>query len=419
MNPLASGSTSARTGTHRADFPIFFEEGQVGGRDNDLVYLDSGASAQKPQVVLDAVADFYAAAYANIHRGVYHLSEEATRRYESGRETVRRFLNARKAEEIIFVRGTTEAINLLAATFGRQRLGEGDEVLITHMEHHSNIVPWQMLCESTGAVLKVAPIDDDGALDMNAFAGFLGPRTKLVSVAHVSNALGTINPAKEIVRLAHERDIPVILDGAQAIPHLPVDVQDLDCDFYVFSGHKIYGPTGIGVLYGKAELLADMPPYQGGGDMIESVTFEKTTYAPVPARFEAGTPNIAGVVGLAAALDYVTAIGFEAIQEHGRDLLEYGTSLLGAIPGLRFIGTAPQKGPLFSFVIEGIHPHDVGTFLADAKVAVRAGHHCAQPVMERFAVPATTRASLGIYNTRADLDALADAILQLRKFFGK
>lgn len=404
-----------RSGALRTDFPIF----QTDGQDNGLVYLDSGASAQKPQVVLDAVSDFYGAAYANIHRGVYYLSEEATRRYEGSRKTVKNFINARSSKEIIFVRGTTEAINLLASTIGRQRLGQGDEVLITHLEHHSNIVPWQLLCQSTGAVLKVVPITDDGEVDMVAFAQLLGERTKLVSVAHVSNALGTINPVKEIVSMAHALNVPVILDGAQAVPHLAVDVQDLDCDFYVFSGHKIYGPTGIGVLYGKAELLENMPPYEGGGDMIESVTFEKTTYAPLPARFEAGTPNIAGAIGLGAAIQYVQSIGFEAIEAHAAQLQAYGDELLGAIPGLRQIGTAKNKATLFSFVLDGIHPHDVGTFLGAEKVAVRTGHHCAQPVMERFQVPATTRASLGIYNTTADLDALGAAIGKLRKFFGK
>ncbi len=404
-----------RRGGLREDFPIF----QTEGRDNGLVYLDSGASAQKPQVVIDAVSDFYGTAYANIHRGVYYLSEEATRRYEGARETVRGFLNARHRKEIIFVRGTTEAINLLAATIGRQRLGEGDEILITHLEHHSNIVPWQLLCRSTGAVLKVVPITDEGEVDMDAFSWLLGPRTKLVSVAHVSNALGTINPVKKIVTMAHEIGVPVILDGAQAVPHLPVDVQDLDCDFYVFSGHKIYAPTGIGILYGKAGLLENMPPYEGGGDMIESVTFEKTTYAPLPARFEAGTPNIAGAIGLGAAIQYVQGVGFEAIEAHSKELQAYGNDLLGGIPGLRQIGTAKNKATLFSFVLDGIHPHDVGTFLGAEKVAVRTGHHCAQPVMDRFQVPATTRASLGIYNTTADLDALGEAIGKLRKFFGK
>jgi cysteine desulfurase / selenocysteine lyase len=404
-----------RDGTVRGDFPIF----QTGGRDNGLVYLDSGASAQKPQVVLDAMTSLYSTSYANIHRGVYHLSEEATRLYEGARETVRAFLNARHSREIIFLRGTTEAINLLASTIGRERLGEGDEILITHLEHHSNIVPWQLLCQSTGAVLKVVPISDSGEVDMGAFAELLGPRTKLVSVAHVSNALGTINPVKEIAAMAHAQGVPVILDGAQAVPHFAIDVQDLDCDFYVFSGHKLYGPTGIGVLFGKAELLETMPPYQGGGDMIESVTFEKTTYAPLPARFEAGTPNIAGTVGLAAAIDYIQGIGFENIEAHAAELHTYGNELLNAVPGLRQIGTAKNKATLFSFVLDGIHPHDVGTFLGAENVAVRTGHHCAQPVMDRFQVPATTRASLGLYNTKADLDALGDAIGKLRKFFGK
>ncbi len=417
MSGVVSDSllTRLRTGNLRADFPIF----QTDGQDNGLVYLDSGASAQKPQVVLDAVNNLYANSYANIHRGVYKLSEDATKLYEGARETVRSFLNARHRKEIIFVRGTTEAINLLANTIGRDRLGKGDEVLITHMEHHSNIVPWQLLCQSSGAILKVVPINEAGELDMDAFAEMIGPKTKMVSVAHVSNALGTINPVKEIVALAHEKGIPVILDGAQAVPHMPVDVQDLDCDFYVFSGHKLYGPTGIGVLYGKAELLEHMPPYEGGGDMIESVTFEKTTYAPLPARFEAGTPNIAGAVGLGAAIDYVLSIGFETIEAHSAELHRYGNDLLAGIPGLRQIGTAKNKATLFSFVLEGIHPHDVGTFLAEENVALRTGHHCAQPVMERFQVPATTRASLGIYNTKADLDALVVAIGKLRKFFGK
>ena len=421
MRPAFGGDMSRETGSGtstvrslRADFPIFTTD----GADNGLVYLDSGASAQKPRAVLYAIEDFYASSYANIHRGVYRLSEEATRLYEGGRESVRGFLNARHAEEIVFVRGATEALNLLAQTFGRSRLGAGDEILISHLEHHSNIVPWQMLCEQTGAVLKVAPITDDGEIDLDAFAALLGERTKLVSVAHVSNALGTISPVREIIALAHDRGIPVILDGAQAVPHLRVDVQELDCDFYVFSGHKIYGPTGIGALYGKKEHLEAMPPWQGGGDMIEQVSFAGTTYAPVPTRFEAGTPNIAGVVGLAAALDYVAAIGYNEIEAHGRDLVEYGTRVLEGLPGLRLIGAAEPKVPVFSFVFDEIHPHDVGTFLAGSNIAVRAGHHCAQPLMERLGLPATTRASLGIYNTRADIDALADAILQLGKFFG-
>ncbi len=410
MKPVAVSSRM------RGDFPIFRDPE---GRDNGLVYLDNGASAQKPQVVLDAVADFYATAYANIHRGVYRLSEEATRRYEGGRATVANFLNAGSAEQIVFTRGTTEAINLLAATFGQQRVGPGDEILITTLEHHSNIVPWQLLCERTGAQLKIVPIGDNGSLDLTAMGELLTERVKLLSVAHVSNALGTINPLREIIRLAHDCGVPVIVDGAQAIPHLAVDVQALDCDFYVFSGHKIYGPTGIGALYGKREHLEAMPPYQGGGDMIESVTFEKTTYAPVPTRFEAGTPNIAGVVGLAAALDYVSGIGFETIEQHGRELVEYGTRVLGEIPDLRIIGTAEPKVPVFSFVIDGIHPHDAGTILSESNVAIRAGHHCAQPLMDRLGLPATTRASLGLYNTTADLDALVEAVQNLRKFFGK
>ncbi|MCP4290235.1 MAG: cysteine desulfurase [bacterium] len=407
--------SSLQTWNLRADFPIF----QTGEVDNGLVYLDSGASAQKPQIVIDAVNNLYTNSYANIHRGVYKLSEDATRLYEGSREKVRHFLNARHSREIIFVKGTTEAINLLSYTLGQERVGAGDEILITHMEHHSNIVPWQLLCQRTGANLKVAPINDVGELDMEAFGDLLGPQTKLVSVAHVSNALGTINPVKEIVALAHAQGTPVILDGAQAVPHIPVDVQDLDCDFYVFSGHKLYAPTGIGVLYGKEDLLNNMPPYEGGGDMIESVTFEKTTYAQLPARFEAGTPNIAGAVGLGAAIDYLQSIGFATIEAHGQELKSYGNDLLASVPGLRQIGTAANKLALFSFVLEGIHPHDVGTFLAGDNVAVRTGHHCAQPVMERFQVPATTRASLGIYNNKADLEALVAAIGKLRKFFGK
>ncbi len=407
--------SSLQTCNLRADFPIF----QTGEVDNGLVYLDSGASAQKPQIVIDAVNNLYTNSYANIHRGVYKLSEDATRLYEGSREKVRHFLNARHSREIIFVKGTTEAINLLSHTLGQERVGPGDEILITHMEHHSNIVPWQLLCQRTGANLKVAPINDVGELDMEAFGDLLGPQTKLVSVAHVSNALGTINPVKEIVALAHAQGTPVILDGAQAVPHIPVDVQDLDCDFYVFSGHKLYAPTGIGVLYGKEDLLNNLPPYEGGGDMIESVTFEKTTYAQLPARFEAGTPNIAGAVGLGAAIDYLQSIGFATIEAHGQELKRYGNDLLASVPGLRQIGTAANKLALFSFVLEGIHPHDVGTFLAGDNVAVRTGHHCAQPVMERFQVPATTRASLGIYNNKADLEALVAAIGKLRKFFGK
>jgi cysteine desulfurase/selenocysteine lyase len=401
----------------RADFPIFHNDGQMDGGDNGLVYLDSGASAQKPFEVIKAVTDFYSSGYANIHRGVYALSEQATARYEGARRKVQKFLNAAAPQEIIFVRGTTEGINLVAATFGRRNVGPGDEVLITHLEHHSNIVPWQMLCEEKGAKLQVVPIDERGQVDMAAFAEALNERTRLVAVSHVSNALGTINPVKRMVTLAHEKDIPVLVDGAQAVAHLAVDVQDLGCDFYVFSGHKMYGPTGIGAVYGKRHLLEAMPPYHGGGDMIESVTFAKTTYAPLPARLEAGTPNIAGAIGLGAAVDYLTNIGFETIDRHGQDLLAYGTRVLEEIPGLRLIGTARHKVPVFSFVLDGVHPHDMGTILAHENIAIRAGHHCAQPVMDYFQVPATTRASLGVYNTREDLDALVAGINKIREFF--
>ena len=397
----------------RADFPIF--QHLVRGR--ELVYLDSAASAQKPQVVLDTLHRFYSEGYANIHRGVYLLSEEATRIYEGTREKVRRLLGARETREIIFLRGTTEGINLLAQTLGRQRVGAGDEILLTHMEHHSNIVPWQMLCEQVGGKLVVAPIDERGVLDLEAWTALLSPRTKLVAAVHVSNALGTVNPIKQMAALAHERGIPVVVDGAQAVPHLAVDVKDLDCDFYVFSGHKLYGPTGIGILYGKAALLEALPPYQGGGDMIRSVTFAKTIFAPPPYRFEAGTPDIAGAIGLGAAIYYVESIGFEAIVAHEQALLAHGTALLEAIPGLRLIGTAPGKVGVLSFVMEGVHPHDIGTILDGEGICVRAGHHCAQPVMERFGVPATTRASLGLYNTTTDLDALAAGLHKIRELF--
>jgi cysteine desulfurase/selenocysteine lyase len=411
---MSRSAADLEQGLPRGDFPIF----RTDGADNGLVYLDSGASAQKPEAVIRAVDDFYRAGYANIHRGVYRLSEQATARYEAARRKVQAFVNAPRPEEIIFVRGTTEGMNLLAQTFGRQQVAAGDEILITHMEHHSNIVPWQMLCRQTGARLKVAPMNEQGELVLDALADLLTEKTRLLAVTHVSNALGTINPIKEIIALAHDRGIPVIVDGAQAIAHLPVDVQDLDCDFYVFSGHKIYGPTGIGAVYGKHALLDAMPPWQGGGDMIEQVTFAETTYAPLPARLEAGTPNIAGAIGLGAALDYVSGVGFEAIEHHAEDLLAHGNRLLGDIPGLRIIGTARAKAPIFSFVMDGIHPHDVGTFLAAENIAIRAGHHCAQPVMDFFQVPATTRASLGLYNTRDDLDTLAAALLKLQEFFG-
>ena len=397
----------------REDFPALHQ--MVHGR--PLVYLDNAASAQKPRLVLDTLQHYYSKAYSNVHRGVHYLSEQATQAYELAREKVRAFINAGDRREIVFVRGTTEAINLVAQSYARPGFNVGDEILITTMEHHSNIVPWQMLCEQTGAVLKVAPIDDDGELPLEAFGQCLGPRTRLVAVTHLSNALGTITPVERIIEMAHAHGARVLVDGAQAAPHLGVDVQALDCDFYAFSGHKLYGPTGIGVLFAKAELLEAMPPYQGGGEMISEVTFEKTTYAGIPLKFEAGTPHFVGAIGMGAAIDYVNGIGLDTIAQHERALTAYGTQLLGGIPGLRIIGTAQHKGGILSFVLEGIHAHDLGTVLDQAGVAVRTGHHCAMPVMERFGVPATTRASLALYNTRQELDRLAAAIHEARKIF--
>ncbi len=390
----------------RRDFPILATT--VYGK--PLVYLDNAASAQKPRSVIDAERDVYERCYANIHRGVHWLSVHATDAYDAARETTRRFLNAREAREIVFVRGTTEAVNLVAQTYGRKHAGPGDEILITGLEHHSNIVPWQMLCEEKGARLVVAPIDDAGDVDLATLERLLTPRTRLVSVAHLSNALGTVLPIRRIVELAHARNVPVFVDGAQAAPRMPVDVQALGCDFYAFSSHKIYGPTGVGVLYGRAELLEEMPPYQGGGDMIRSVTFEKTTYNALPYKFEAGTPNIAGGIAFGAALDYVTAVGLERIAAHEHDLLEYATRRLSAIEGLRIVGTAREKAGVLSFVLEGVHPHDIGTVLDREGVAIRTGHHCAQPVMDRYGLPATARASFGLYNTRGEVDALAAAL---------
>jgi cysteine desulfurase/selenocysteine lyase len=397
----------------REDFPILKQ--RVRGK--PLVYLDNAASAQKPQVVIDALSRFYSTSYANIHRGIHWLSEQATEAYESARANVQRFLGAAEASEILFVRGTTEAINLVAHSYGKTHVRAGDEILISAMEHHSNIVPWQMLCDATGAVLRVAPINDDGELLLEEYEKLLTPRTKLVAMAHVSNVLGTINPIRRIVELAHRRTVPVLVDGAQAVPHLAVDVQTLDCDFYACSGHKLFGPTGVGVLYGKAALLEAMPPYQGGGHMIQSVTFEKTTYGKVPDRFEAGTPNIAGVVGLGAAIDYMSDIGLEAITAYERELLTYATDRISRIPGMRLIGTAQDKAGVMSFVVDGVHPHDVGTFLDNEGIAIRAGHHCAQPLMSRFGVPATARASLALYNTPEDIDALAAGIHKSIEFF--
>ena len=382
------------------------------------MYLDNAATTQKPQVVIDALGRYYGQLNANVHRGVHYLSEAATDAYEGARSKVRAFFNAAHDREILFTRNTTEGINLVAQSFARPRLQPGDEVLISAMEHHSNIVPWQMVCAERGAKLTVAPIDDRGELILDEFERRLSERTRLVSVAHMSNALGTVNPVAEIVRLAHARGIPVLVDGSQAAYHMPVDVRGLGVDFYAATGHKLYGPTGIGVLYGREALLQEMPPFLGGGDMIASVTFERSTWNELPYKFEAGTPNIAGAVGLGAALDYITAVGFAGIVEHERALLAYGTAMLEAIPGVRLIGTAREKASVLSFVMEDIHPHDIGTIVDREGVAIRTGHHCAQPVMDRFGVPATARASLAMYNTREELDALGAALLKVTEVLG-
>ncbi|MGB9692206.1 MAG: SufS family cysteine desulfurase [Candidatus Sumerlaeaceae bacterium] len=397
----------------REDFPIL----RTVVRGRPLVYLDNAATTQKPLVVIERLRRYYESENANIHRGVHHLSMIATEAYENVREKVRAFINAREAREIVFVRGTTEAINLVARTFGAVRVGAGDEVLISAMEHHSNIVPWQMLCEEKGARLRVIPMTDRGELVFDAIPNLLSQRTKLVAITHISNALGTINPVAEIIRLAHDRGVPVLVDGAQAVAHMPVDVQALDCDFYAFSGHKIFGPTGIGVLYARAELLEAMPPYQGGGDMIASVTFEKTTYNEIPYKFEAGTPNIAGVIGLGAALDYVQSIGLEKIAAYEKHLLDYATERLSACEHVQIIGQAQDRAALVSFNLRGVHPHDVGTILDQFGVAVRTGHHCAQPVMDRFGVPATVRASFAFYNTTHEIDLLLDTLEKVREVF--
>ncbi len=397
----------------RCDFPILARP----VRGKQLVYLDSAATTQKPRQVVESMARFFDQENANVHRGVHFLSERATAAYEGSRERVRRFLNARRVSEIIFVRGTTEAINLVAFTFGKQRVGPGDEVLVTAMEHHSNIVPWQMLCRERGAKLVVAPIDDRGELHVDELAKLIGPRTKLLALAHVSNALGTVNPVKRVVELAHAQGVPVVVDGAQGAPHVMADVQDLGCDFYAFSGHKIYGPTGIGVLYGKAEHLEAMPPWQGGGDMILSVSFEQTVYNDVPYKFEAGTPNMAGAVGLGAALDWFEALPRAEAWRHEEEVLAYGAEQLRRIPGLRLVGDAPHKTAVLSFVMEDVHPHDIGTVLDREGVAIRTGHHCAQPLMQRLGVAATARASLGIYNTKAEIDALVAGLEKVRRMF--
>jgi cysteine desulfurase/selenocysteine lyase len=398
----------------REDFPILHQS--VHGK--ALVYLDNAATTQKPKTVIDCIRRVYENDYSNVHRGVHTLSQRSTDLFEAARETVQKFLNARHSHEIVFVRGTTEAINLVAQSFGRSVLKEGDEILITAMEHHSNIVPWQMLCEQTGAKLKVAPIDRNGELQLDDFEQLLSPRTRLVSVVHMSNALGTINPVKAIIELAHSREIPVLLDGAQAAPHMVVDVQDLDCDFYALSGHKLYGPTGIGVLYGKGKWLEAMPPYQGGGDMIRRVTFDKTEYNTLPFKFEAGTPNIVDAIALGAAVDYLQGIGMDAIAAYENQLLHYATERALEIPQLTIVGTAERKGAILSFTLERIHPHDIGTILDHLGIAIRAGHHCAMPVMDFFGVPATARASFGLYNTFEEIDILMDGIRKVIEVFG-
>jgi cysteine desulfurase/selenocysteine lyase len=398
----------------RDDFPIL--KRQVHGK--PLVYLDNAATSQKPQVVIDTIQRYYAEENANIHRGAYYLSERATQAYEDARARVQHFLHAPSEREIIFTRSVSEAINLVVHSYGRRFLKAGDEIIISAMEHHSNIVPWQILCEEKGTVLRVVPIDDAGEFLLDEFEKLLNPRTKFVAVTHVSNALGTITPVRQIIDMAHHRHIPVLVDGAQAVPHFGVDVQELDCEFYGFSGHKLYGPTGIGVLYGKAELLEAMPPYQGGGDMIRSVTFEKTIYAPIPSKFEAGTPHIAGGIGLGAAIDYLEGIGMEAINAYEQELLAYAMNAVGAIPGVRIFGTAREKAGVISFSLEGVHPHDIATILDQEGIAIRTGHHCAQPVMERFGVPAMARASLAFYNTRQEIDALVAGIHKVKEVFG-
>ena len=406
----ANGLTS---GVIKKDFPILQQ--QIG--DRPLVYLDSGASSQKPQVVIDAMTEYYCRDHSNVHRGVHTLSQRATKAYEQARQKAADFINAPSCNDVVFVRGTTEAINLVANSFAGSQLQAGDEVLITALEHHANIVPWQMVCERMGASLKVLPINDRGELQLEQLDVLLTPRTRIVAVAQVSNALGTVNPVTEIIARAHASGAVVLVDGAQSIPHAKVDVQAMDCDFFCFSGHKVYGPTGIGVLYGRQSLLQQMPPWQGGGDMIRVVTLEKSTYADPPLRFEAGTPDIAEAIGLGVALDYVSAIGLDTIAAHEQTLLDYATTQLHTVPGLRIIGTAAHKAAVVSFLLEGIHPHDLGTILDAEGVAIRAGHHCAMPVMQFFAIPATARASFALYNTLADVDALVTALHKARELF--
>lgn len=398
----------------RAEFPTLNQ--QV--HDKPLVYLDNAATSQKPQRVIDAITEYYSSYNSNVHRGLHQLSERATAAFEGARDTVRKFINAASVKEIIFTKGTTEGINLVANSLGRSILGEGDEVIISEMEHHSNIVPWQLLCEEKGANLKVVPINDDGELVLDEYERILGPRTKLVSMAHVSNALGTVNPVKSVIEMAHSYGVTVLIDGAQAIPHGPVDVQDLDCDFYAFSSHKVFGPMGMGILYGKKELLESMPPYQAGGDMIRSVTFEKTTYNDLPYKFEAGTPNVVGAIGLGAAMEYVEEVGREEIAGYEQKLLSYATDALSSMEGLQIIGTASRKASVVSFIYKDVHAHDVGSILDYEGIAIRTGHHCAQPVMAHFGIPATARASFAFYNTREDVNALVKALDKVNEVFG-
>jgi cysteine desulfurase / selenocysteine lyase len=414
LSETAASGAALDVSRIRDDFPILSR--RVHGK--PLVYLDNAATTQKPQAVIDRIVRYYTHENSNVHRGVHLLSEEATAAYEGARETVRAFLNAADDKEIVFVRGTTDGINLIAGSWGRANIGEGDEIVISAIEHHSNIVPWQMLALERGAKLRIIPANERGELLLDAYGELLNERTKLVSLIHVSNALGTVNPIRSMIATAHERGIPVVVDGAQGVPHLSVDVQELDADFYVFSGHKVFGPTGIGALYGKAALLEAMPPLQGGGDMILSVSFEKTVYNVPPFRFEAGTPNIAGAIGLAAALDYIGAIGLERIATWEHELLEYATETLSAIPEVRIIGTAREKASVISFALEGVHPHDIGTIIDQEGIAIRTGHHCAQPVMQHFGVPATARASIAFYNTKEEIDALAAGVRKVLEVFG-
>jgi cysteine desulfurase/selenocysteine lyase len=414
VQAVTGDSTALDIASIRRDFPVL--ERTVRGQ--PLSYLDNAASSQRPRAVIDSMSRYYETSHANVHRGVHTLSQEATDLFEGAREKVRRFINAKSTKEIIFVRGTTEAINLVAQSYGRPTFGPGDEILISWLEHHANIVPWQMLCQQTGATLKVAPITQSGEVDFDAFVALLSPHTKLVALAHVSNALGTVIPVRRFIAAARTRGVPVLLDGAQAVPHMSVDVQALDCDFYAFSGHKMCGPTGIGVLYGRESLLSAMPPWQGGGDMILAVSFEQTVYNGLPYKFEAGTPDIAGAIGLGAAIDYLEALGMERIAAAEHALLDYANARLATVPGLRFVGTAPEKAAVVSFTIDGVHPHDLGTILDHEGVAIRTGHHCAMPVMDFFGLPATARASFAFYNTRAEIDRLVAALHTAREMLG-